>query len=70
MQLRICIFAAAAPIAWASVALVDETIKIGLSGAFTGSSSPRGVSMRDRVKLAVSEINKSGGVLGKQNRTR
>jgi branched-chain amino acid transport system substrate-binding protein len=48
------------------VALVDDTIKIGLSGAFTGSSSPRRVSMRDRVKLALSEVNKSGGVLGKQ----
>jgi branched-chain amino acid transport system substrate-binding protein len=52
--------------AWGSVAFADETIKIGLSGAFTGSSSPRGVSMRDGVKLAVSEINKSGGVFGKQ----
>ena len=46
-------------------ALAQE-IKIGLSGPFTGGSSSMGVSMRDGVKLAVSEINKAGGVLGKQ----
>ena len=43
-----------------------QEIKIGLSGPFTGGSSSMGVSMRDGVKLAVAEINKAGGVLGKQ----
>jgi branched-chain amino acid transport system substrate-binding protein len=43
-----------------------QTIKIGLSGPFTGGSASMGVSMRDGVKLAVSEINKAGGIMGKQ----
>ena len=48
---------------WAYAA---EPIKIGVSGPFTGGSSSMGVSMRDGVKLAVDEINKAGGVLGRQ----
>ena len=47
-------------------AYAAEPIKIGLSGAFTGGSSSMGVSMRDGVRLAVDEINKAGGVLGRQ----
>ena len=47
-------------------AVAAEPIKVGLSGPFTGGSSSMGVSMRDGVKLAVSEINAAGGVLGKQ----
>jgi branched-chain amino acid transport system substrate-binding protein len=43
-----------------------QDIKIGLSGPFTGGSAAMGVSMRDGVKLAVEEINKAGGVLGKK----
>jgi branched-chain amino acid transport system substrate-binding protein len=43
-----------------------DTIKIGLSGPFTGGSSSMGVSMRDGVKLAASKINKAGGILGRQ----
>ena len=42
-----------------------EPIKIGISGPFTGGSSSMGVSMRDGVKLAITEINKAGGVLGR-----
>ncbi|NIE63102.1 ABC transporter substrate-binding protein [Burkholderia sp. Ax-1719] len=42
-----------------------EPIKIGVSGPFTGGSSPMGVSMRDAIRLAADEINKSGGVLGR-----
>jgi len=40
-------------------------IKIGLTGPFTGGSSSMGVSMRDGVKLAIADINKAGGVLGR-----
>jgi branched-chain amino acid transport system substrate-binding protein len=47
-------------------AFAAGTIKVGLSGPFTGGSSSMGVSMRDGVKLAVGEINAAGGVLGKQ----
>ncbi|MDC8785907.1 ABC transporter substrate-binding protein [Roseateles koreensis] len=43
-----------------------DPIKIGVSGPFTGGSSSMGVSMRDGVRLAADEINKSGGVLGRQ----
>ena len=50
----------------AGMAFAADTIKVGLSGPYTGGSSSMGVSMRDGVRLAVSEINKAGGVLGKQ----
>jgi len=43
-----------------------DPIKIGVAGPFTGGSSSMGVSMRDGVRLAIDEINKSGGVLGRQ----
>ena len=47
-------------------AMAADPIKIGVSGPFTGGSSSMGVSMRDGVRLAADEINKSGGVLGRQ----
>ncbi len=49
-----------------STAYAQQTIKIGLSGPMTGGSAAMGVSMRDGAKLAAAEINKAGGVLGKQ----
>ncbi len=48
-----------------SPAFAADPIKIGVSGPFTGGSSSMGVSMRDGVKLAIDEINKAGGVLGR-----
>ncbi len=50
----------------AGVASAADPIKIGVAGPFTGGSSSMGVSMRDGVRLAVEEINKSGGVLGRK----
>lgn len=47
-------------------AYAADPIKIGLSGPFTGGSSSMGVSMRDGVKLAVEEINATGGLLGRK----
>ena len=44
--------------ALSGAAFAADTIKIGLSGPFTGGSSSMGVSMRDGAKLAVEEINK------------
>jgi branched-chain amino acid transport system substrate-binding protein len=44
----------------------QQPIKIGVSGPFTGGSAAMGVSMRDGVKLATQEINKAGGVMGRQ----
>jgi len=52
--------------ALASGAFAADPIKIGVSGPFTGGSASMGVSMRDGVKLAVDEINKAGGLLGRQ----
>ena len=49
----------------ASLAIAADPIKIGVDGPFTGGSSTMGVSMRDGVRLAVDEINKAGGVLGR-----
>ncbi|MHB1175878.1 MAG: ABC transporter substrate-binding protein [Sulfuriferula sp.] len=49
-----------------SAAIAAEPIKIGVSGPFTGGSAPMGVSMRDGVKLAATEINRNGGILGRQ----
>jgi branched-chain amino acid transport system substrate-binding protein len=47
-------------------AFAADTIKIGVSGPYTGGSSPMGISMRDGVRLAAAEINAKGGVLGRQ----
>lgn len=66
---RHVLFAAAAltaTMAFGPVLAQQGPIKIGLTGPFTGGSSSMGVSMRDGVKLAIAEINKSGGVLGRQ----
>ena len=49
----------------AIAAYAADPIKIGVSGPYTGGSSSMGVSMRDGVRLAVDEINKAGGVLGR-----
>ena len=51
---------------YASLGFAAEDIKIGVSGPFTGGSSPMGVSMREGVKIAIEEINKNGGVLGRK----
>ena len=60
------LFFALAAVGAALTSMAAEPIKIGLSGPFTGGSSPMGVSMRDGVKLAAQEINAMGGVLGRQ----
>jgi branched-chain amino acid transport system substrate-binding protein len=50
----------------AGLSFAADAIKLGVTGPYTGGSSSMGVSMRDGVKMAVSEINKAGGVLGRQ----
>jgi len=42
-----------------------EPIRIGVSGPFTGGGAPMGTSMRDGVRLAATEINAKGGILGR-----
>ncbi|WP_374624940.1 ABC transporter substrate-binding protein [Pandoraea sp.] len=67
MQFRFKLMAGAVAFALsASMAVAADPIKIGVSGPYTGGSSSMGVSMRDGVRLAASEINKAGGVLGRQ----
>ena len=58
--------AAVALAAVSSLTHAADPIKIGVQGPFTGGSSSMGVSMRDGVRLAASEINATGGVLGRQ----
>lgn len=42
-----------------------DAIRIGVSGPFTGGSSPMGLSMREGIRIAAAEINAHGGVLGR-----
>ncbi len=47
-----------------------DTLKLALTGPFSGGSAPMGTSMRDGAKLAISEINAAGGIsLDKKNST-
>ena len=39
-----------------------DTVKIALTGPFSGGSAPMGVSARDGAKLAIAEINAAGGI--------
>jgi branched-chain amino acid transport system substrate-binding protein len=43
-------------------ALAADTIKIALTGPYSGGSAPMGTSARDGSKLAIEEINKAGGL--------
>ncbi|QNK68623.1 ABC transporter substrate-binding protein [Variovorax sp. PAMC26660] len=66
MQFRFKLLALTSALALSVAAFAADPIKIGVDGPFTGGSSSMGVSMRDGVRLAAEEINKSGGVLGRQ----
>lgn len=46
----------------AAAAFAADTVKIAITGPFTGGSAPMGASMRDGAKLAIAEINAAGGV--------
>ena len=39
-----------------------DTVRIAITGPFSGGSAPMGTSMRDGAKLAISEINAAGGI--------
>ena len=47
---------------FAGSALAADTIKLAITGPFSGGSAPMGVSMRDGAKLAISQINSAGGI--------
>ncbi len=42
--------------------LAADTVKIALTGPYSGGSAPMGVSTRDGSKLAIAEINAAGGI--------
>ena len=46
----------------ATPALAADTVKIALTGPFSGGSAPMGASTRDGSKLAIAEINAAGGI--------
>lgn len=50
---------------WSAGVMAADTVRIGVVCPFSGGSSPMGVSMRNGVRLAASEINFIGGLLGK-----
>jgi branched-chain amino acid transport system substrate-binding protein len=43
-------------------ALAEDTIKLALTGPYSGGSAPMGTSTRDGSKLAIAEINAAGGI--------
>lgn len=47
-----------------TVAAAVQPIRIGVSGPFSGGSSPMGLSMRGGIRLAAEDINQRGGILG------
>ena len=66
MKFKIQLSAIALAASLMSANAFAQTIKIGVTGPFTGGSSSMGVSMRDGVRLAAKEINSTGGILGRQ----
>lgn len=47
---------------FAAPSFAADTIKIAITGPFSGGSAPMGTSMRDGAKLAIAEINAAGGI--------
>src|SRR5438045_8177338 len=43
-------------------AFAADSLKLAITGPFSGGSAPMGVSMRDGAKLAINEINSKGGI--------
>jgi branched-chain amino acid transport system substrate-binding protein len=66
MNIKIKSIVTALALAASCSVFAADAIKIGVSGPYTVGSSPMGVSMRDGVRLAASEINAKGGVLGRK----
>ena len=46
----------------ATSAYAADSIRIAITGPFSGGSAPMGTSMRDGAKLAIAEINAAGGI--------
>ena len=56
MLASLLVFALALP------ASAADSLKLAITGPFSGGSAPMGISMRDGAKLAISELNAAGGV--------
>lgn len=63
--LLLCVFSIA-PVFCFSQDNDASPIRIGVSGPFSGGSSPMGESMRNGIRLAVEEINDIGGINGRK----
>jgi urea transport system substrate-binding protein len=50
----------------AKIDVSGDTVKVGLLNSLSGTMAISEVTVRDSLKLAIDEINASGGVLGKQ----
>ncbi|WP_249730144.1 MULTISPECIES: ABC transporter substrate-binding protein [unclassified Chelatococcus] len=56
-------------VAWPAVtatAKAADTVKLGMVAELSGAGAPSGTNWRDGAKLAVSEVNAAGGILGKK----
>jgi branched-chain amino acid transport system substrate-binding protein len=62
----LCAFSLIQSGAYAQSSADNDVIRIGVSGPFSGGSSPMGESMRNGIRLAVEEINSIGGINGKK----
>lgn len=59
--------ATAAPASSKSVpGITDKSIKIGLTGPYTGSAAVAGQGLRAGVQIAVDEVNANGGIAGRK----
>jgi ABC-type branched-subunit amino acid transport system substrate-binding protein len=63
---RSLVLAGAAVAAGAIPARADNSVKVGMSGPFSGGLSLLGQSVRDGVEVAFAEINAQGGVAGRK----
>ena len=66
MRLALCSLIAAQALAFAGDVYAAETIKIGVVNEITGSNAEAGSYTVNGAKLALEEINRAGGLLGKQ----
>jgi branched-chain amino acid transport system substrate-binding protein len=66
MQLFKAILLAGALVSTVAWTRAAEPIRIGVIGPFHGGSAAMGVSMLQGIRLAADEINKAGGILGRQ----
>lgn len=49
-----------------TIALAEDTIKIGWQGPLTGDVSQYGIAIKEGVELYIDELNANGGILGKK----